>query len=186
LLSDLKYRYKGGIENKNYLSKPKAEIVKIINAHPGVAAPLTEEDTKIFLAKNKNLFMHIATLDGKGEPNVIPTAYHFDENENKIYIQTHKGSKKVENLIRKNVISFCVDDPNLPYKGVRGKGKVKMDEDISHNLSIAEKLLVKSLGTLDHPMARWILNETEKGKRITLEITPSYYSTWDYSKGDHV
>jgi hypothetical protein len=61
-LSDLKYRYKGGIENKNYLSKPKAEIVKIINAHPGVAAPLTEEDTKIFLAKNKNLFMHIASI----------------------------------------------------------------------------------------------------------------------------
>jgi uncharacterized pyridoxamine 5'-phosphate oxidase family protein len=185
ILSDLKYRNKSGTENKNYLPRPKIGVTKIINAHPGVATPLTEEGTKSFLAKNKNLFMHIGTLDEKGEPNVIPTAYHFDENKNKIYIQTHKGSIKVENLIRKNIISFCVDDPNPPYKGVRGKGKVTMDEDISHNLSIAEALLIKSLGTLDHPMARWILNETEKGKRVILEIIPSYYSTWDYGKGDH-
>ncbi|MGH9979028.1 MAG: pyridoxamine 5'-phosphate oxidase family protein [Nitrososphaeraceae archaeon] len=183
-MSDLKYRLESGTENKNHLPRPEIEIIKIINAHPGVAAPLTEEDTKSFLAKNKHLFMHIGTLDEKGEPNVIPTAYYFDENENKIYIQTHKASKKVENLTRKNIISFCVDDPNPPYKGVRGKGKVKMDEDISQNLSIAKKLLIKSLGSLDHPMAKWILNETEKGKRITLEITPSYYSTWDYGKGD--
>jgi hypothetical protein len=35
-------------------------------------------------------------------------------------------------------------------------------------------------------MARWILDETEKGKRVILEITPSYYSTWDYGKSDHV
>jgi uncharacterized pyridoxamine 5'-phosphate oxidase family protein len=179
------YRQEANLENGNYSPRPKISMIKVINAHPGIAAPLTVEGTRSFLAKNKNLFMHIGILDEKGEPNVIPTAYHFDENENKIYIQTHKSSKKVENLKRKNIISFCVDDPNPPYKGVRGKGKVKMDEDISHNLSIAEKLLIKSLGTLEHPMARWILDETEKGKRVILEITPSYYSTWDYGKSDH-
>jgi uncharacterized pyridoxamine 5'-phosphate oxidase family protein len=148
------HRQEGKVENRNYSLRPKIGIVKVINAHPGIAAPLTVEDTKSFLAKNKNLFMHIGVLDEKGEPNVIPTAYHFDENEDKIYIQTHKSSKKVENLMRRNIISFCVDDPNPPYKGVRGKGKVKMDEDIRRNLSIAEKLLIKSLGTLEHPMAK--------------------------------
>jgi nitroimidazol reductase NimA-like FMN-containing flavoprotein (pyridoxamine 5'-phosphate oxidase superfamily) len=161
-------------------------MIKVINAHPGIATPLTEEDTKRFLANYKNLFMHIGILDRKGEPNMFPTSYHFDGSTNKIYIQTHKSSKKVENLIKNNIVSFCADDPNPPYKGVRGKGTVEMDEDISHNLSIAEKLLMKSLGTLEHPMARWLLNETEKGKRVILEITPSYYSTWDYGKSDLV
>jgi nitroimidazol reductase NimA-like FMN-containing flavoprotein (pyridoxamine 5'-phosphate oxidase superfamily) len=34
----------------------------------------------------------------KGEPNVIPTGYYFDDTSNKIYITTMKGSKKVSNL----------------------------------------------------------------------------------------
>jgi len=37
---------------------------------------------------------------------------------------------------------------------------------------------LKSLGSLDHPIAKWTLSEIEKGNNIVLEITPSYYSTW--------
>ena len=38
------------------------------------------------------------------------------------------------------------------------------------------------IGSLEDPMAKWLLGEIEKGSEIILEITPSYYSTWDYSK----
>jgi hypothetical protein len=31
-------------------------------------------------------------------------------------------------------------------------------------------------------MAKWVLEETKKGSLIILEITPSYYSIWDYGK----
>jgi nitroimidazol reductase NimA-like FMN-containing flavoprotein (pyridoxamine 5'-phosphate oxidase superfamily) len=161
-------------------------MIKVINAQPGIAVPLTEKDTKSFLTGNNNLLIHIGTVDAKGEPNVIPTAYYFDENANKIYIPTQKSSKKVENLRKKNIVSFCVDDPNPPYKGVRGKGKVKIHEDINHNRHIAEKLLMRLLGTLEHPTARWLLDEIEKGTEVILEITPSYYSTWDYGKSNLV
>jgi len=30
--------------------------------------------------------------------------------------------KKVQHLKNKNIISYCIDDPNRPYKGVRDKG----------------------------------------------------------------
>jgi hypothetical protein len=75
-----------------------------------------------------------------------------------------------------------VDDPNLPYKGVRGKGKVKIHEDINHNMPIAEKIIVKYLGSLAHPMATSLIGSIKDGDSVILEITPSYYSTWDYSE----
>jgi hypothetical protein len=44
---------------------------------------------------------------------------------NKFYIETSKNSKKTENLNRNKMIYYCVDDPNPPYKGFRGREKSK-------------------------------------------------------------
>jgi hypothetical protein len=126
--------------------------------------------------------MHIGIVDHKGESNVAPVGYYFDSDSNKIYITTHKNSKKVRNLSSKKIISFCVDDPNPPYKGVRGKGEVKVLEEINYNRSITEKLLMRSLGSLEHPTSKWLLGEIEKGNEVVLEVSPLYYSTWDYGK----
>jgi hypothetical protein len=124
------------------------------------------------------LLARIGFIDEKGQPNVIPTGYYFDSASNKIYITTLKGSKKVSNLRKNNVIAYCIDDPILPFKGVRGEGIVKIHEDVSHNIPIAKKYMMKSVGSLDHPTAKWLLSEIEKGNELILEITPSYYSTW--------
>jgi general stress protein 26 len=157
-------------------------MVKVLSAKDPLAGPMTEKESKDFL-ENKDLLIHIGTVDEKGEPNVTPTGYYFDRDSDKIYITTQKNSKKVDNLRRKNAIYFCVDDPTPPYKGVRGKATVKInDEDISHNLSITKKLVMKTTGSLEDPIAKWLLSETENGNEVILEISPSYYSTWDYSK----
>jgi len=85
--------------------------------------------------------------------------------------------------IRKNkTVYFCIDEPNLPYKGVRGKGKVTIHEDIDFNVPIAEKILIKYLGDIEHPMAKLLLSYIKKGDSSILEITADYYSTWDNSK----
>jgi hypothetical protein len=66
---------------------------------------------------------------------------------------------------------------------VRGKGKVKIhEEDINHNMAILKKLLMSRSGSLEDLMSKWLLIETEKGNEVILEITPSYYSTWDFSR----
>ena len=157
-------------------------MVKVLSAKDPLAGPMTEKESKDFL-ENKDLLIHIGTVDEKGEPNVTPTGYYFDRDSDKIYITTQKNSKKVNNLRRSNTIYFCIDDPTPPYKGVRSKATVKInDEDISDNLSITKKLLMKSTGSLEDPIAKWLLSETENGNEVILEISPSYYSTWDYSK----
>ncbi len=140
---------------------------------------LTVEEIKNFLGNSK-LNIHIGTIDNKGDPNIHPTWYYFDVN--KFYIETSKRSKKTENLNGKNIVYHCVDDPNPPYKGVRGKGKVKIHEDINHNISITEKIMVRYLGSLAHPIATSLMVSVKDGGSVILEITPSYYSTWDYSE----
>jgi len=65
----------------------------------------------------------------------------------------------------KNVIADCIDDPKSPSKGVRGKGIVKIHEDVSHNIHIAKKFIMKNIRTLDDPNALWLLTEIENGNR---------------------
>jgi nitroimidazol reductase NimA-like FMN-containing flavoprotein (pyridoxamine 5'-phosphate oxidase superfamily) len=155
--------------------------MRIYNASPGFAAPLTENEISHFLTSSK-LNIHIGTLDRQEEPNIHPTWYYFDTTNNRFYIETSKKSRKTENLNAKNVIYYCVDDPTPPYKGVRGKGRVKIYEDINHNIPIAEKIMVRYLGSLEHPMAKSLMNSVRRGDSVIIEVSPRYYSTWDYSK----
>jgi uncharacterized pyridoxamine 5'-phosphate oxidase family protein len=152
--------------------------MKITNAQT-VSEAMTEEETKNFLANNSNnLLMRIGTIDGKGEPNVTVTAFYFDELSEKIFVVTQKRSKKVQHLKNRNIMSYCIDDPNPPYTGARGKATVKFLEDIQENIPLAKKYLTKLTGGLDNPFAKWLMNEIENGTAIFLEITPRYFSTW--------
>ena len=65
--------------------------------------------------------------------------YYYDSANNGIYIETSKQVKKTDNLRRDGNVYFCIDDPNPPYKGVRGKGSVKIHENVNSNVPIAER-----------------------------------------------
>ena len=150
--------------------------MKIINAE-AVSESMTEEETKDFLANNaNNLWMRMGTIDGKGEPNVTVIAFYFDEPSEKFFVG--KDSKKVQHLKNRNIMSYCIDYPNPPYTGVRGKGTVKFLVDIQENIPLATKYLTKLTGSLDNHFAKWLMNEIENGTAIFLEIMPRYFSTW--------
>jgi nitroimidazol reductase NimA-like FMN-containing flavoprotein (pyridoxamine 5'-phosphate oxidase superfamily) len=61
--------------------------MKIINAYPASRnAPMTEEETKNFMTNiDTNLLIRIGLIDEKGEPNVIPLAYYFDDMVLQVY-----------------------------------------------------------------------------------------------------
>jgi nitroimidazol reductase NimA-like FMN-containing flavoprotein (pyridoxamine 5'-phosphate oxidase superfamily) len=153
--------------------------MKIINASPNFGSPMTEDEVRNFLSNSK-LNALLGTVDEKGDPNVHPTWYYFDNN--KIYVETSKSSKKVRNIMRKNTVYFCIDDETIPYKGVRGKGEVRISEDVNRNVPVAEKIMIKYTGSLDNKVAKFLMDAVKSGNSVILEITPSYYSTWDYSK----
>jgi general stress protein 26 len=126
--------------------------------------------------------LHLGTVDGKGHANIHPVAYYYDTSNNKFYILTEKESKKVHNLKESEMVYFCVDDPSPPYKGVRGKGGVVIREDLDFNVSILEKTIPRYSGKLEDPTSQALLDELKKGAAVVLEISPAYFSTWDYSK----
>jgi nitroimidazol reductase NimA-like FMN-containing flavoprotein (pyridoxamine 5'-phosphate oxidase superfamily) len=128
------------------------------------------------------LNVHLGTVDDYGHANIHPAWYYYDDSKETIYVETGRHSKKMENLTKNDTIYFCIDDPSPPYKGVRGKGNVKVSYDINHNVLVAQKIHMRYLGNLEHPMAHELIDAIKKGQSVVLEISPKYYSTWDYSK----
>ena len=156
--------------------------MKILNAsEPGLGSSMTKDEVYDFLSNSK-LFARLGTIDEKGDPNVHPVWYFFD-NE-RIYFETGKKSKKVRNIMNRNNIYFCIDETNPPYKGVRGKGTAIISEDISRNISIAEKIMIKYTGSLNNNIAKFLMDSIKSGESVIIEIIPHYYATWDHSKGN--
>lgn len=155
-------------------------MLKILNGNPGLGIPLNEQETVKFLTTGK-LNLHLGTLDKSGDPNVHPVWYYYDTENNRIYFETSKQSKKTDNLRNNAIVYFCIDNPNAPI-GVRGKADVKIHEDINFNVPIAEKIMIKYLGKTEHPVAQTLLDMQKSGQSVVLEIFPKYYSTWDLRK----
>ena len=154
--------------------------MKIVHASPGFGSALTEEQTSDFLTKSK-LNLLLGTIDEKGDPNVHPVWYLY--NNGKLFVETSKTAKKVRNIKNNNSIYFCIDDERVPYKGVRGKGSVKISDDIKANIPTAEKIMIKYTGSLDNEIAKFLMDGVKNGFSVILEITPKYFATWDHSSG---
>ncbi len=153
-------------------------IMKILNAIPGFGKPLNEQQVREFLGKAK-LNLQLGTIDEKGEPNIHPIWYAYEDD--KIYVVTPKKSKKAKNALRQELVYFSIDDESFPYKGVKGKGTVKLLEDTDSNIKIAKKIITKYMGNLENDLAKWIINEIRQGNEAVLEIRPKFYSAWSFA-----
>ena len=156
--------------------------MKILDAsEPKFGRPMTEDEVRDFLVNSKKN-VHISTLDEKGEPNIHPTWYYFDNNDDKLYIESGKESKKTRNLRRNSIVYYCIDDDKIPYKGVRGKGTVRISDDVDYNLSKVERIVVKYLGSVGDHMSQTIISSIRNKEAIIMEVTPKFYATWDHGK----
>jgi PPOX class probable F420-dependent enzyme len=154
--------------------------MKVVNATYEIPG-MTREEAERFLESKLNL--QIATIDEKGEPNIQPVWFYYDKDRGKLLITTSKLAKKTQNLRRKPTVYFSVDDENPPYKGVKGKGIATIvEEDLNRIVPQADRISMKYLGTLDHPVAKTITDSAMKGEVVLVEISPKFFSTWDYGK----
>jgi len=153
--------------------------MKIVHGSPGFGSMLTEEQTVEFLT-DKKLNLLLGTVGKNSDPFIHPVWFLY-ENE-KLYVETSKTSKKVQNIRHKNMVYFCIDDENLPYRGVRGKALVKISTDVEDNIPIAERIMIKYTGDLENKVAKMLMDGVRAGQSAILEISPEYYSTWDHSE----
>jgi nitroimidazol reductase NimA-like FMN-containing flavoprotein (pyridoxamine 5'-phosphate oxidase superfamily) len=153
--------------------------MKIITATTETPGMIKKEIDRFLGTK---LMLQMSTIDEKGEPNIQPVWFYYDANREKLLVTTSKISKKTKNLRNKPILYFSIDDENFPYKGVKGKGSVTIIEDPDRTVSEGEKISIKYLGTLDHPIAKMITEHSKKGENVVIEIKPKFFSTWDYGK----
>jgi len=78
--------------------------MKIVHASPGYGFMLTEEQTTKFLT-DKKLNLLLGTVDKNGDPFIHPVWFLY-ENE-KLYVETSKTSKKVQNIHHKKQYTFA-------------------------------------------------------------------------------
>jgi uncharacterized pyridoxamine 5'-phosphate oxidase family protein len=143
--------------------------------------PVTGTEVNKFLESKLNL--QLATIDEEGFPNIQPIWFLYDKEIGKMYVSTQKMTKKAQNIYRNpDKIYFSIDDENFPYKGVKGKAVARISEDIDWNIPIVEKINIKYLGNIEHPLAKMIMENTRKGTQIVIEIIPKFFSAWDFEK----
>jgi len=65
--------------------------MKIVHGSPGFGSKFTEEQAIDFLSNSK-LNLLLGTIDDKGEPNVHPVWYLYENG--KLYVETSKTAKK--------------------------------------------------------------------------------------------
>lgn len=153
--------------------------MKIINAASEIPG-MTKEEVEKFLENKLNL--QLATIDEQGDPNIQPVWFYFDKNEEKLWINTSKSAKKTQNIRKRSTIYFSIDDENPPVRGVKGKGIATIIEDLKIIVPLGDRISLKYLGTLDHPIAKIISEDAKKGDVVVIEITPKFFTTWDYCK----
>ena len=127
-----------------------------------------------FLKKQK--ILHLATLDNKDNPHIIPVWYLF--NSKKLYIGTNSKTEKAKNVKNNSKVSFCVDvGINSPdIFGVMGQGVGKLIIEKNEVARIEKIILLRYFNTLDDKSAKELLEETD----CIIEITPKKYSVWEY------
>jgi nitroimidazol reductase NimA-like FMN-containing flavoprotein (pyridoxamine 5'-phosphate oxidase superfamily) len=153
--------------------------VRIISAISGAPSMNKEEVNKFLESK---LLLQIGTIDEEGDPNIHPVWFDYEIDREKLLVITPKITKKVKNIRSKPIVYFSIDDENITYKGVKGKGTATIIEDPKRTVLYGEKIYMKYLGTLDHPVPKMILDSAKKGNHVVLEISPKFFSTWDFPK----
>ena len=166
-----------------YINSLAIDTLKVKQALPGMPKPVTETEVNNLLQSKLNI--QIATIDEEGYPIIHPTWFLYDNDSGKLYTGTAKMTRKVQSLQRNpDKIYFSIDDENYPYKGVKGRAVARVSEDVHKNLPIIEKINLKYLGTLEHPLAKRLIENTRNGTQVVIEITPKFFSAWDFGKAE--
>ncbi len=139
---------------------------------------MTEAEIPIFLSTGK-LLLRLGSKDENGDPVIHPVWYSFESG--KLYILTGADSKKAKNIARSDHVYFSVDSESEPYRGVKGKASAAIMKDPEKAIQIGSDIVRKYMGA-DNPFEKNLSKEVNSGESIVIEISPEYYSTWDYAK----
>lgn len=139
---------------------------------------MTEAEIPSFLSSGK-LLLRLGSKDENDDPVIHPVWYLFENG--KLYIFTGGDSKKARNIARSSRVYFSVDSDSEPYRGVKGKATAAIMKDSGKATQIASDIVRRYMGA-DNPFEKNLSKEVNSGESIVVEISPEYFSAWDYGK----
>jgi nitroimidazol reductase NimA-like FMN-containing flavoprotein (pyridoxamine 5'-phosphate oxidase superfamily) len=141
---------------------------------------MSEREARKFLAQSRSTLM-LGTTDADGSPMIHPVWYYFDDAKTRIYFYTEPALKKAANIKRRSQVYFDVDSDRWPYKGVKGKGRARKIASKAKALALASEILARYVRK-GNPMIKAVLAKVGTGGYVIFEITPAYFTSWDYGK----
>ncbi len=169
------------MQNELYVLSPKNDSdsrMKLVQALKELPS-LTKEEIDEFLKVPR--LMRLAVLDARGEPNVTPVWYLWEND--KFYITSQTDKKKYSDVQRNQRVGFSIDiyEPENEHlaKGVHGKGNAYIVHDREEISSWDRKLIVRYTGNLENPKAKQLLAIPNV---CLIVIEPTQLGTWDSSK----
>jgi hypothetical protein len=113
-------------------------------------------------------------------PNSVPIVcslwYVFAENA--LWCATQKTAKVAGYLKHYPVCGFEVAPEAMPYKGVRGQGKVTLSP--ARGVDVLERLIDRYTGSRESDFARWLLGRASN--EVAIRIAPTWFTAWDFSQ----
>ena len=99
----------------------------------------------------KKTFAHVATLTEEGLPHVTPVWIDYDEDDDRLLINTERGRRKERNLSNNPSVGVSMIDPDNPYRNLSVIGEVEEITTEGAREHI-DKLTQRYMGEDEYPM----------------------------------
>jgi len=111
-----------------------------------------------------------------GWPAVLSLWYLY--RDGRLHCATQRSARVVAYLRHDPRCAFEVSTCAMPYRGVRGRGRIAIDAGAGEDTLVA--LLTRYLGGTDSPLARRLLARAHN--EVALVITPERWNHWDFTE----
>lgn len=119
--------------------------------------------------------LRIACLTSRGMPIVCSLWYLYDDGA--LWCATHKDAKVATYLEKHPFCGFEIAPEAIPYRGVRGQGKVTCSPE--RGLDVLLRLIDRYLGSRDSKFARWLISRASS--ELAIRIEPVWLTAWDFA-----
>lgn len=144
-------------------------------------SPIIKDSSKMTLAQIETFLqsmtipVRLASAGTDGVPLVSSLWYLYKQDA--FYCATHKSSLLAKRLLANPDCGFEVAADSMPYCGVRGQGRVEVQE------AGAEQLLRRLFSRYDIDadtyLAKWLMSR--KDDEYVLRVAPSWLTSWDFT-----
>ena len=120
--------------------------------------------------------VRLACTDSGGAPLICSLWYVYQDDA--IWCATQQSANIVTLLERQPQCGFEIAPDSMPYRGVRGQGRVTLL--IEEGPGLLLQLIDRYLGDRDSGFSKWLIEKSST--EVAIKIEPDWLTSWDFSK----